>query len=90
MINIIINDHDRKHYQIYEFLENEKENHITCNIAEYLQKYPDRKVNMHTISSRNDIRESYKSWTEDQGLYDSLIIEYNNDPNKTKILNFWV
>jgi hypothetical protein len=89
MPNIIINDLDKKTYQIYLFLEDKKEELITNNIADYLQKYPDRKVNMHIISSRADIVDSHINWTENQGLYDGLIIEYNNDPNRTKLLDFW-
>jgi hypothetical protein len=87
LFNVIINDHRNRTCEKILNIRGETEELITNNIAEIQKTGID--VNMFSISNNFTNEEIEKSgWKIKEGLYDSLIIEYNN--NGGKILKRWI
>lgn len=79
--NIIIYDHKNKKYEKHMFISGDMENHITNNIAELQLSNFD--VNMHSISDDFSTKElELKGYKNKQGLYEILILEFNNKGEK--------
>lgn len=90
MISIILKDNYNKKYEIFMHLRDETELNISDNIIKYNEKYPDEFINIETITSRDDIKGTQiEFWEEDQGLYDRIIIKYNNDISNLNLLTRW-
>lgn len=83
--SIIIQDHDNKLFQRMSHISGEREEHVTNNVAE-LQKIRNW-LNMHSTQHNVDITYLINDgYSESESLYDSLVIEYNNQPGLTKLL----
>lgn len=90
MINIIIKDGLKKEYEILSNLADKLESHIAGNISSYNDKYPDHIILIETLYPGFNVENSFKGWTLNQALYDSLIIRYNNDPENKDHLDRWI
>lgn len=87
LFNVIIKDHRTKTYEKILNIRKETEEHISKNIVEIQNSGID--VNMHFIDNDYSNEETEKSdWKIKDGLYDSLIIEYNS--KGVKILIRWI
>lgn len=88
LINILLKDNKNKLFQKMLFLREETELLICENINTINKKVVF--LNIHSIDIDSPMTELEKNgWKEDNGLYDKLIIEYNNSAEREKLLTRW-
>ena len=89
LTNIILRDNRNKKYQKINQIREETELLIYNNINVLNKEDPFLTIssiefNQPTVDLDNS------GWKEEDGLYDELIIEYNNNPNSSGLLKMWI
>lgn len=86
LINLVIKDYSSKTYDVMLDLRENTHNLITENVCKMQRQ--DFDINIHLIERILKIDElENKGWKKHQGLYDKLIMEYNQKTDD--YLKFW-
>lgn len=89
-INILLRDNHNKICQKMNSLREETELLISVNINIINKKNGNANININTIDFGYSTKALVTAgWLVDDGLYDKLIIQYNQDPDTNIILERW-